>query len=117
MLPRSSADILAAAKRPPTKATRKQRAKPQPPQPPPSYSTQMTTFSVTDSIEPTSPISQLRSFVESSHSIGGVIFEPIVTQDYLKDSPTAVDLNEGETCSYDCDEETTLEFLFSFFTI
>ena len=30
----------------------------------------------------------------------------------MKDSPIEIDVNEGETCS--CDEETTLEFLFSF---
>jgi hypothetical protein len=118
MLPRSSADILATAKPPPSKATRK-RAKPQPP---PSFSTQITTFPSTDSettemAEPTPPISQLPPFtlVGSSHSIGGVHFQPILTtQDFLKDFSTQVDSNEGETCSYDCDEETMLEFMFSF---
>ena len=33
-------------------------------------------------------------------------------QNFLKDSPTEIDVNEGETCSYD--EATKLEFLFSF---
>ena len=47
-----------------------------------------------------------------SLSIGGVLFRPTAVQNFLKDSPTEIDVNEGETCS--CDEETTLEFLFSF---
>ena len=33
-------------------------------------------------------------------------------QKILKDSLTEIHVNEGETCSYD--EETTLDFLFSF---
>ena len=115
MLPRSSADILAAAKPPPPKATRK-RAKPQPS---PPFSAQITTFhstETTDLCELTLPISQLQPFthVGLSHSIGEILFQPTATQDFLKDSPAEIDVNEGGTCSYDCDEETTFEFLFSF---
>ena len=47
-----------------------------------------------------------------SHSIGGELFRPTAVQKILKDSPTEIDVNEGETCSYD--EETKLEFLFFF---
>ena len=57
MLPRSSAEILATAKPPPPKATRKQAK----PQPSPSFSTQITTFpstETTEMAEPTLPISQ-----------------------------------------------------------
>ena len=115
MLPRSSADILATAKRLPPKSTRK-KAKPEPPLP---YSDQITTFSSTATTEPTPPISQLSQLqpvthVGSSHSIGGLLFRPTAVQNFLKDSPTEIHVNEGETCSYD--EETTLDFLFSFTT-
>ena len=115
MLPRSSADIPATAKRLPPKATRK-KAKPGPPLP---YSDQITSFSSTATTEPTPPISQLSQLQpvthvgsSESHSIGGLLFRLTAVQNFLKDSPTEIDVNEGETCSYD--EETTLEFLFSF---
>ena len=108
---------LASAKSPFPKATRK-RAKLQPS---PSFGTQIMTFpsaKPTEPTEPTPPISQLQPFrpIRSCRVVSLYRRRFLPTYCYArfsKGSPTEC-VNEGERCSYDCDEETTLEILFSF---